>query len=259
MAKAPETKTTKRLIITSSHKGGVGKTIVARLMTEVYREEKVNADIYDADGNVGGLARVYRGPMDVKFYSFREHPMTLLNSLDTNSDIVFHDLPGGSLYQISKIVDPNAEDASAFLDTVEAEGFKLTCLHVIDSEIESTQSVREVMKSFDPSRVDHVVAINMREAKNSQTDFPYWYGYDVAGERKYGATRDAFVEGKGIEFEVPSLQVSTRAKVNGENLPFSVASQDKEKFTITERAQVTNFLKAFKTNIVPARKVLGLS
>ena len=258
MAKSPEPKKSKRLIFTSSHKGGVGKTILARLMTEIYRKENVPATIFDADGSVGGLARMYAKPMDVKFYSFRDNPNTLLDSIDAETDVIMHDLPGGSLPQISNIVDGGNGEVSGFLDALEEHGVRLTVLHVIDSEIESTQSVREVMKVFDPTRVDHVVAINMRESKTKETDFPYWFGYDVEGKRKYGNTRDDFISANGIEIEIPALQVGTRAKVNGQNIPFSEASGSKL-FTISERSQISKFLKSFEAGLEPARKILGLS
>lgn len=47
----------KRLVLIVSGKGGVGKTTFARLLVDTYHTRKIQASLFDADGQVGGLAR----------------------------------------------------------------------------------------------------------------------------------------------------------------------------------------------------------
>lgn len=85
---------TKRLVLVVSGKGGVGKTTFSRLMTDVYRERNTKAAIFDADGQIGGLVRVYHDA-GVAFYDLRQDAerVTLLNSIASDADVILHDLP----------------------------------------------------------------------------------------------------------------------------------------------------------------------
>ncbi|MBS1054756.1 P-loop NTPase family protein [Gluconobacter kondonii] len=254
MTKA-KTNPTKRLVCTVSGKGGVGKTTVSRLLVDIYKSNpSISASIYDADGQVGGLARVYNDD-GVRFYDLRkdgEREM-LLNSVGDDATVIFHDLPGGSRFEISKIIDQgNGDDVSGFLEALKENGIELTLIHVIDSEIESAQSVGQYMKAFGTDGVTHIACLNHREA-SSQSDFPYWYGSDG----KYGKGRAALLEAGGKEIVLPSLRAGTRAKINANKLKFRDAATSSE-LTLVERSQVKKFIKDFEANISDAKEALGL-
>jgi len=261
MSKTENKKTQKRMVCVVSAKGGPGKTTISQQLVEVYRAEGSNVAIFDADGQVGGLARLY-ADWGVHFYDLRSdgERNALLDSVASDSDIILQDLPGGSLYEVSKIVDAgDGESVEGFLSTLEDNGVRLTLIHAIDPEIESTQSVSDYLALFPADRVDHVACLNMREAKKTDSEnFPYWFGFDVGGERRYGKARAKLLEAGGTEIVLPGLQVGTRAKVKASGVPFSVARESKE-FSLTERAQISNFLKGFSRGLEPARSVLGLS
>jgi hypothetical protein len=259
----------KRVVGIVSGKGGVGKTMTARALLDIYRSEGVRAAAYDADGAVGGLVRLYgtraddgaivevQDPLDgVSFYDLRSdrERNTLLDSIALDAGVILHDLPGGSMVDVQRVVD-NGEGVTGLLDTFELHGTRMTLLHVVDNEIESAQSVGVHLDLFG-DRVDHVAIINMRECKGL-SDFPYWAGYEVGGVRKYGKARERLLAMGGKEILLPALQPATRAKVNAERLTFSKA-KDAPSLTITERAHVAKFLRDFTANLEPARKVLGL-
>lgn len=260
---------TKRVVGIVSGKGGVGKTMTARALLDIYRSEGIPAAAYDADGAVGGLVRLYgtraddgavvevQNPMEgVAFYDLRSdrERNTLLDSIALESGVILHDLPGGSTVDIQRIVD-GGEGVSGLLDTFELHNTRMTLLHVVDNEIESAQSVGTHLDLFG-DRVDHVAVLNMRECR-TLSDFPYWAGYEVGGQRRYGKARERLLAGGGKEITLPALQPSTRAKVNALRLPFSKAAQSPE-LTITEKAHVAKFLRDFAVNLEPARKMLGL-
>jgi hypothetical protein len=259
----------KRVVSIVSGKGGVGKTMTARALLDIYRSEGIKAAAYDADGAVGGLVRLYgtraddgavvevQDPLDgVAFYDLRSERErnTLLDSIGLEAPLILHDLPGGSTVDIQRIVD-GGEGVTGLLDTFELHGTRMTLLHVVDNEIESAQSVGAHMDLFG-DRVDHVAVLNMRECRGL-SDFPYWAGYEVNGQRRYGKARERLLANGGVEVILPALPPSTRAKVNALRLPFSKAAQSPE-LTITEKAHVAKFLRDFAANLEPARKVLGL-
>jgi hypothetical protein len=259
----------KRLIGIVSGKGGVGKTMTARVLLDVLRGEGVKVGAYDADGSVGGLVRLYgtRGedggviatqdPLDgVAFYDLRSdrERNTLLDSIALDVGVILHDLPGGSTVDIQRIVD-GGDGVDGLLDTLDAHNTRLTLLHVVDNEIESAQSVGEHLKLFG-NRVDHVAVLNMRECRGL-SDFPYWSGFEVDGVKRYGKAREKMLAMGGKEIQLPALPPSTRAKINAERMTFSKAKLS-TCLTITEKAHVSKLLRDFSANIEPVRAVLGL-
>lgn len=250
---------TKRLVLVVSGKGGVGKTTFARLMTDVYRERNTKASIFDADGQIGGLARVYHDS-GVQFYDLRQDTdrATLLNSIASDADVILHDLPGGSRFEISKIVDDGTgESVGGFLSALREHEVRLTLVHIIDNEIESAQSVGQYLDVFGTDSVDHVAVLNMRESRDSKADFPYWAGYEINGQRRYGKARDRLIAAGGIEISMPAMQVGTRSKIGALNLRYSDCARHPE-LTITERSIASQFLREFRKAVEPAAGFLGL-
>lgn len=250
---------TKRLVLAVSGKGGVGKTTFSRLMTDVYRERGTKAAIFDADGQIGGLVRVY-SDAGVKFYDLRTDTdrHTLLDSTAEDADVILHDLPGGSRFEISKILDGgDGEQVEGFLEALRDNGVRLTLCHVIDNEIESAQSVGQYLNAFGTDGVDHVAVLNMRESRDLKTDFPYWFGFDVNGERRFGKGRDRLLAAGGIEVAMPGMQVGVRAKINALNLRFSDCARHPD-LTVTERSSANRFLREFRKAVEPASGFLGL-
>lgn len=251
------TQSSKRLVLVVSGKGGVGKTTFSRLLTDVYCERNTKAAIFDADGQIGGLARVY-SDAGVAFYDLRQDAerAALLNSIASDADVILHDLPGGSLPEIAKIVD-DGENVGGFLAALRENGVRMTLVHVIDNEIESAQSVGQYLDVFGTDSVDHVAVLNMRESRDIKTDFPYWSGYEVDGQRRYGKARDRLIAAGGVEITMPAMQAGTRAKINALNLRYSECARHPE-LTITERSIASQFLRGFRKAVEPAGGFLGL-
>jgi hypothetical protein len=261
---------TKHLIGIVSGKGGVGKTMTARVLLDVLRGEGVAVGAYDGDGSVGGLVRLYgtrdddggvieiQDPLQgVAFYDLRSdrERNTLLDSIALDVEVILHDLPGGSTMDIQRIVD-GGDGVEGLLDTLDAHNTRLTLLHVVDNEIESAQSVGEHLKLFG-DRVDHVAVLNMRECRGLG-DFPYWAGFEVDGVKRYGKAREKMLAMGGKEIQLPALPPSTRAKINAERMTFSKAKLSTS-LTITEKAHVSKLLRDFSANLGPARAFFGLS
>ncbi|MGH1575536.1 hypothetical protein ACRAWG_39115 (plasmid) [Methylobacterium sp. P31] len=137
----------KRLVLVTSEKGGVGKSVTARTFVEYLREGGTRVAAYDADGSVGGLVRVL-GTRDgagevldeqdpaigVGYYNIRDaaESHTLLNCLGTQEPLIVHDLAGGSLADLTRITDMG-EGLDDLLVAVDENGYRLTVLHLISS------------------------------------------------------------------------------------------------------------------------------
>lgn len=260
----------KRLVGIASEKGGVGKSVTARALINTLRSQGTRVAAYDADGGVGGLVRVLgtREPdgrladdqsaiEGVSYYNIRSEGErnTLLDCISTGEELIVHDLAGGSLADLMRIVD-GGDGIDGLLAAFEEHGYRVTLLHLVSPEVGSSASVARWLE-LAGDRVDHVAIRNTRWGR-SEADFPFWHGFtDGKGVQKGGKTRDKLLALGGVEIDLPSIPAGTFAKVDADNLPFSSAATDTA-LTITERAHVAKFIREFGAAIEPARPFLGL-
>jgi hypothetical protein len=269
-AKAAATqKAVKRVVLVASEKGGVGKSVVSRTLIDWLRSNGHRVAAYDADSAVGATFRVLGERDDsgallptqdalrgVAYYNGRAEGERniILDSIESGENLFVHDLAGGLLADLTRIVDAE-EGLSSLLDAFEVNGYRLTILHVISPDIGSAQSVGRWL-DLTGERVDHVALVNAKWGK-PPSDFPYWYGFDANGLRKGGKTREKLLAAGGVEVVFPALPAGTFSKLDAENVRFSEA--DKAGIlTITERSHVAKFIKDFEAAFVPIRPYMGL-
>lgn len=260
----------KRVALVANEKGGVGKSVFTRTLVDYLRLNGKRVAAYDADGSVGATVRVLGSRDDngsiereqdpvlgVGYYNGRaeNERNILLDSIESGESLYVHDLAGGLLADLTRIVD-SGEGLEGLLDAFEAHGYRLTIFHVISPDVGAAQSVARWLGLIG-DRADHVAVINLKHGK-PPTDFPFWYGFtDAKGEAKGGKTRRALLEAGGVEIEFPALPSGTFAKLDAENIRFSRA--DKAGIlTITERAHIAKFLRDFAECLTPALPFLGL-
>lgn len=273
MARSPSPKPAstapKRVVLIASEKGGVGKSVTARTLIDHLRTEGVRVAAYDADGGVGGLVRVLgtrngtgldssQSPTEgVGYYNVRAEGERnlLLDSIEAGEGLIVHDLAGGSLADLMRIVD-GGDGLDGLLAAFEEHGYRVTVMHLISPEVGSAQSVARWL-DLAGDRVDHVAIRNTRWGK-SESDFPFWHGFtDGKGVAKGGKTRDKLLSMGGVEIDLPAMPAGTFAKVDADNLPFTAAANDTA-LTITERAHVAKYRREFGAAVEPARPFLGL-
>jgi hypothetical protein len=259
-----------RVALVANEKGGVGKSVFTRTLVDHLRTNGTRVAAYDADGTVGATARVLgtrdsngsieriQNPVEgIGYYNGRadDERNVLLDSIESGEKLYVHDLAGGLLADLTRIVD-GGEGLDGLLDAFAANGYKLTVFHVISPDVGSTQSVARWLSLVD-DKVDHVAVVNLKHGK-PPSDFPYWYGFrDANGAAKGGRTREKLLEAGGVEIEFPALPAGTFAKLDAENIPFSRADKV-GLLTITERAHVAKFLRDFAAALTPALPFLGL-
>ena len=136
-----------------------------------------------------------------------------------------------------------ATGLTALLNAFDKYGYRLTVFHVISPDIGSTLSVGRWLE-MTGDQVDHVAVINLKHGK-PDGDFPFWYGFtDAKGGSKGGKVRERLLAKGGQEIHFPALQSGTFAKLDAENVRFSVAD-DAGLLTISERAHVAQILEGF--------------
>lgn len=257
----------KRVVLVASEKGGVGKSVFSRSLIDHLRSTaNVAVAAYDADGGVGALVRVLgtrdeAGRIDpdqvpsegVGFYNVRSdgERNQLLDCIEGGDDLIVHDLAGGSLTDLTRIVD-GGDGLDGLLGAFEEHGYRLTICHVLSADIGSAQSVSKWIELVG-DRADHVAVRNF-----AFSDHPFWNGFKTAdGTMKGGKTKAALIEMGGIEIDLPKMPDGTFAKLDAENVRFSAATESSI-LTITERAHVSKFRRDFGTEIAPAAHFLGL-
>lgn len=261
----------KRVVLITSEKGGVGKSVTARTLVEILRNQGTRVAAYDADGGVGALLRVLgtKGetgdPIEeqdptvgVGYYNIRaddERPI-LLNCVASGEPLIVHDLAGGNLADLARISDMG-EGLDDLLSAFAGQGYRPIVLHLISSEMAATQSV---LRWFELAgdRVDHVAVRNTRWGK-TEADFPFWHGYvDGSGESRGGKVRRRMLEEfGGLEISLPALPAGTFAKIDADALPFGIAAEA-PRLTIAERSHVARYLREATAAIEPLRPLLGL-
>ena len=261
----------KRLVLVTSEKGGVGKSVTARTLVEYLREGGTRVAAYDADGSVGGLVRVLgtRGAdgelleeqdpgVGIGYYNIRDgaESHTVLNCLGTGEPLIVHDLAGGSLADLTRITDMG-EGLDDLLAAVDENGYRLTVLHLITSEVAATRSVDRWIKLVG-DQADHIAVRNTRWGK-AESDFPFWHGYiDGDGQERGGRVRTRLLEELGgLEISLPALPAGTFAKVDADDLPFSAAASA-SRLTIVERSHVSRYRREAAAALEQLRPVLGL-
>jgi hypothetical protein len=265
-----EIKMTGRVALVANEKGGVGKSVFTRTLVDWLRVKNHRVSAYDADGTIGATVRILglkdeKGALikaqdpalGVRCYNGRAdgERNILLDSIESNDRLYVHDLAGGLLTDLSKIVD-DGDGLTALLKAFDKYGYRLTVFHVISPDIGSTLSVGRWLE-MTGDQVDHVAVINLKHGK-PDGDFPYWFGFTAAkGGSKGGKVRERFLARGGQEILFSALHSGTFAKLDAENVRFSVAD-DAGLLTISERAHVDKFWRDFGEAIKPAFPLLGI-
>ncbi|NHT78919.1 hypothetical protein G8E10_24785 [Rhizobiaceae bacterium CRRU44] len=272
MAAPKATSTPKKILaLITNNKGGVGKSVIARVMADVFRGANKSAQFYDTDGGTGSLLLSY-GSRDsngsllkdqdpanggIGWFDIRSDKdrAKLLDNLSSNAPVIVCDMAGGSLAEISRIVD-DGDGFDGFIDAVEAQGYGLVIINVVSNVQGATTSVRDYMGAFG-GRAQQIVVVNKAWGKD-ESDFPFWYGFtNSEGQQKGGKTRADFLAAGGVEVHFPALQSGTFAKVDALQVPFSAAA-DNPDLSITERAHLSKFMKAAREAFLEIKDKIGL-
>lgn len=271
MAKVKQANGQKRAVLVASEKGGVGKSGWVGSLVSIARQDGDALAAFDSDGSVGGLVRICgtkdeagnivpdQDPMvGVGYYSGRDDRdgHRLVTSGEAGYPVMIHDLAGGLLDDMTKIVD-GGKGLEDFVATFADNGYRITFVHMLSNTIAAAQSVGRYL-DYVGDGADHVAVLN-RHFGEYDADFPFWVGFtDPEGIERGGKARKRFLELGGIEIEMPAMPRATYAKLDALNLPATDASTSKGLNSV-EKTHARKFVRDFKAAIEPARDLLGFN
>lgn len=219
----------KRLVMTSSNKGGTGKSTFARgLADKLRRDQTIKTFLSDADGAVGQLFQYYasrepdrkdgtrgdrekkqNGLTGVHFFDIREPNQRddIFQGIDSGADRVVMDLPAGSLNTICDI-----DEELKFFSYASDKGYGITFVEVITPLIASTKSVAAMLQMF--SSIEAAAFIVVRNAAFGPVLNEDWQIYDDSRARKTLLARG------GLELVMPGMRMKSYSQIDLKSLRF---------------------------------------
>lgn len=264
------------LVMTTSLKGGTGKSTLACALLDLLRSRDHPTAAYDGDGAIGTLSAMHATRDDtgtmtelqdpltgVAAYNVRDESRTMLiESATKHNGTTLHDLAGGSLSELMRIFDDEGGLGNLFQVFLDLNIHPVFC-HVITPDKATVKSVAVHLDMLDRlgelgKIAGHVAVINQR-GMLKPADFPFWYGFKTAdGQEIGGKTRDRLFAYGGVEMMLPHMNERTFALVKNCNMPLSHAVHHAPLDTV-ERQRIRQFVTAFAAAVTPdVRMVLGV-
>lgn len=256
------------LLITTSLKGGGGKSTLACALVDYLRNRKTPVAAYDADGSIGSLSDMHATrnadglPTEVQEpltgvtgYNIRDESRNMLiDSLSHQYPLVVHDAAGGSLAEIQRVFDEE-NSLGKFVRSLEALGTKMVLLHLITPDTSTIESMLIHMELTDrlgelAAHTAHVAVLN-RYGNRKDADFPHWFGYtDSNGKAQGGKTRARLFAGGGAEMSLPALNDRTMAILKSLQIPFVQAVHNSH-LTMVDQQRIKIFREDFAAAMSP--------
>lgn len=251
--------TNKLAIFALSNKGGVGKTTLAKAFTDYARRERVNAAIYDTDGDVRGLIKLYGKTEDggatyvadplkhVGYFNMQvdEDRENVVNAIETRADVLFFDTPAGSIRKIFTSLN----SAHHFSKTLRDEGYQLVLMIMVDPYDDTIDGIQSAIDLFGEN-AKYVIWKNMNNAKRE--DFIYFEPsgvlpdaepmfIDSKGEPL--SARELVESYKGMIYHMPDLPLRTNARIRRLRLQFAEAAGPASPLKVNDKALVRSWLE----------------
>lgn len=178
----------KRAIIVTSKKGGVGKSTTAKALIDLTRASGRSVAAWDLDGQTGSLAFVYPpgdpltgvGTEDIRD---PRAPGAWLESFHSDADDVIVDVPGGAL---DSLLGTFSGGSAALVKEIRSSGRELVVVSVLGHKKDATATAQEAVEIFGKD-ARHVVVLN--GFFGSQADFIVYYGFQGPdGTSRFGQT-----------------------------------------------------------------------
>jgi hypothetical protein len=264
------------LMLTTSLKGGGGKSTLACALLDQLRHHGIPTAAYDADGAIGSLSDMHaqrdnRGrKLDeqdalhgVVGYNIRDESRALLvNSLGFGHRHILHDVAGGALVDLQRLFS-DRDSLRNFSRALRDCDTCLVFLHLVTPDNSTIESVALHLDLTDAlgdlaGQTRHVAVLN-RHGDRTDQDFPMWFGYtDTQGTMRGGKTRQRLLDGGGAEMSLPALNERTMALLKELRMPFAQACRDR-RLTLIGQQRISIFCEDFNAAMSPqVRQLIGL-
>jgi len=217
-----------KIHLIGGEKGGVGKSLVARMLAQYFIDRDLPFKGYDSDKSHGSLLRFYTDfaqPVVVDSYAALD--AVIEAAAEPPRERVLIDLAAQTHLILSRWMDD-----SGLLDIAGDMGLSLIYWHVMDSGRDSVDLLHKLLDQFG-DRLNLVVVLN--EVRGDQFDI-----LKASGELERAKRLGAAVVG------IRKLQDNTMQKIDAHSSSFWAATQQTEKAAtglgMLERQRVKNWL-----------------
>jgi hypothetical protein len=236
---------TGRLVLVTGDKGGTGKSVMARLLLDIYRHRNIDCIAYECDQSNPQLFRHYKNILPgVKTLKLNQRggADALQDDLERFSPKVsLVDLPAGAAEYFESV----ASDIHLFKNA-ETMGYRITMVSVLGRVKDSVVQLKRLV-DFCCDRVDYVVAKNL-----------YW-----GEDKKFIRYNDSKVrqvllnELGGIELLLPDLYDNLFDFIDSQDLTFREALEH-DGLTVSNRSRIFDWVDKAETQLETAAWMLGL-
>lgn len=266
------------LYLTTSLKGGGGKSAFANILVDALRSTDTSIAAYDADGAIGSLSDMHaqRDPSGqmiepqcplkgVCEYNIRDESRDmLLNSLQAGHTHVLHDTAGGSLVDVQRLF-ADQDSLAKFFRSLQTLNACVVFFHLITPDVSTIESVAlhlDLADDLGSSLSQHArhIAVLNRHGDRRDQDFPHWFGsVNAVGEEFGGKTRARLIKSGGAEMNLPGLRDRTMSLLKNLNVPYSQAIRD-PRLLLMDQQRIQIFTEDFQKELTPqVRTLMGLS
>ena len=220
----------KRIILVMSDKGGTGKSLFSRGLTDYLLRQKLQEQLLlvDGDGEVGQLLQYYGdyGVISTQVIS-AEHRDQFIEVLESGRKWIVADLPAAALTHLHHL-----EQEVGFLNLVQEYGYQLTFCNVLSPFKASLRSVKGMVE-FAGSQADYVVVKN------------HFFGGDEEFHLyEAGQGKKLLEEQGGQEIFMPPIATGVLAQMDVQNLSFIKALKSTE-LKLAYRCRISQWQHSF--------------
>lgn len=196
-----------RIHFIGGEKGGVGKSVVSRLLAQYYIDQQIPFRAYDADLSHGAMMRYYADysrPVDITHY---ESADSIIEEFAENPLRTVVDLPAQSDRTLGQWIED-----TGLLDLAGEMGISLTFWHILDAGSDSLHLLQRTLEKF-AGAAGYVVVRNHGRG----SDFSH---FDKSQSARYTS------ELKGRILDLPALHPPTMNKIDHIDASFWAAANN---------------------------------
>ncbi|MGX9416398.1 nucleotide-binding protein [Vibrio sp. WJH972] len=207
-------------------KGGVGKSMTARLLAQFYIDHEYSFLGFDCDSSHGTFSRFYQDFASSIIVGDDDSLDGLLAAVEENPDRdLIIDLAAQTAQPVGKWIEET--DVFGLLDEM---GYQTYWWHVMDDGADSVALLTSVVQRYKESGVAFVVVQN------------YGRGSDFSRFKKSSAYQLA-KENDAAIIELPKLQTKLTQKIDFNNSSFWAVANDRSLMNIAERQRMKVWLR----------------
>lgn len=207
-------------------KGGVGKSMTARLLAQYYIDHELPFLGFDCDASHGTFSRFYSDFASPVVIGEEDSLDGLLEAMEANPD---KDLIIDLAAQAAKPLGDWIDDTDVFglLDEMD---YQVCLWHVMDDGADSVLLLDQLLERYQQPELEFIVVQNLGRG----TDFSRFQKSDAF---KKAQQRDAFI------IELPKLQSKLTQKIDFNNSSFWAVANNRSLMNIAERQRMKVWLR----------------